>query len=285
MPADRDYLDDALRPHLDTYGWAIYSMDLRGAALDGADPACLDSTWTATAGLTAQGGCDLVVGGELDEESRRLLIGVVARHLGEHGFPGPAESLRPVDGVEVKVMPLPTSDPLVAVLSAPARIVAGDARLAQVVWLDDDDRWPWDEPGAGHQPLLAPVDTTVLMADDDGYEIVSVRSAALGALNLLATRGVAERRGAELVMFADPSPDMVAVVADAVSRWDRLPDGAEFRCGDRLFYLAAVDAERSPFGETPTIQMVAADGSDLYPWQDGCDWWTVFTQPVLYPQA
>jgi hypothetical protein len=102
--------------------------------------------WAYTVGLGASGLPELVVTG-LPAERAVELLNDWAEHLLESGV-APAPGERPAAALEYAEVAEPDAHLVHAVA------LYGEGRRAvQLVWADEEGRWPW-EPGVGGQPVL-----------------------------------------------------------------------------------------------------------------------------------
>jgi hypothetical protein len=107
-----------------------------------------------TVGLTELDLPELVVTGLRADRAAGLLDQVAAHSL--HAGPPPAGERLVVVERELEVVELPHPD---AHLSVAVALYGEGVRAVQLVWRDDDGRWPWEcghRGGRGGQPVLDP---------------------------------------------------------------------------------------------------------------------------------
>ncbi len=136
-----DYVDEVLQPMIDRFGWAIQAVG--GSRVH--------APFSYTVGLTRRGLPELVVTGKPPAEAAAVLNGL-ARRLRHAPLPGEL-----VDGrFEVVELPHPEAHLFVATGLYGEHAVRG----RQLVWADEQGRWPWQPGGRGGQPVLGPRTTT-----------------------------------------------------------------------------------------------------------------------------
>lgn len=136
----QDYLDQ-IRTTMLKSGWVVQYVES-------------DRTpYAYTVGLTECGLPELLVTGLSPERAARLL-NRVAEHAVHEDPPTPGEQILTCAGPLIEIVELAQPD---AHMYTAVAFYGADFRALQLVWADENDRWPWDAAfgsGRGGQPVL-----------------------------------------------------------------------------------------------------------------------------------